>query len=107
MIDYKTIGRRIKWHRQKAGLKQAELAEELDISVGAISQIECGKTAPSLERLDSIACALFCDLQDLIADCNTAGDGFLMQEILSHVQNCSNEQRQLILRVIEAVEEFK
>ena len=29
MIDSNTIGSRITWHRQKEGMKQAELAEEL------------------------------------------------------------------------------
>ena len=55
MINYAAIGQRVKEYRIKACLTQSELAEALDVSTGYISQIECGHTQVSLNRLDSIA----------------------------------------------------
>lgn len=55
MVNYAAIGQRVKKYRTKAHLTQSELAEALDVSTGYISQIECGHTQVSLNRLDSIA----------------------------------------------------
>ena len=41
--------------REKAGLSQAELAEQLGVSRQAVSQWEDGDTFPSLEKLQAIA----------------------------------------------------
>ena len=47
-IDFKLIGSRIKTTRKKAGRTQEWLAEQIDVSVGYISQIERGDYSPSV-----------------------------------------------------------
>ena len=51
MISYKAIGRRIKYYRKLAKMRQADLAEKLDVSISYISQLECGIAEVSLKRM--------------------------------------------------------
>jgi len=57
-INYGLLGRRIKRTRCKRGLAQAELAEEVDVSVPYISQIETAKKHVSLDLILLISEAL-------------------------------------------------
>ena len=49
------LGQRIQEIRKRRGLKQAELAELLDIDSKHMSKIECGRSYPSFELLDKIS----------------------------------------------------
>ena len=49
-MNYKEIGKQIKRKRIENKLRQEDLAEMADLSTGYISQVECGKKAPSLEN---------------------------------------------------------
>jgi transcriptional regulator with XRE-family HTH domain len=64
------IGRNIQKWRELKGMKQGSLAEELDISLVALSNIETGKTNIPLIRLFSIATALEIPIEFLFADPN-------------------------------------
>lgn len=52
------VGRNIKFYRRKAGFTQLKLSFVTEISKDYISEIERGKTLPSLKRLEIIANAL-------------------------------------------------
>lgn len=41
-LDYKEIGRNIRYYRQKAGLKQNRLSDMIDVSPQHVSHIESG-----------------------------------------------------------------
>lgn len=62
-LDYKEIGRNIRYYRQRAGIKQNRLSEIIDVSPQHISHIESGVQL-SLPVLVNIANALGID-----ADC--------------------------------------
>ena len=49
------LGNRIKQLRLKAGLTQAELAQELKVSTALISAYELGERKPSLDLLAGLA----------------------------------------------------
>ncbi|MBN1332045.1 helix-turn-helix transcriptional regulator [Candidatus Dojkabacteria bacterium] len=51
MIDAKTLGRRIKYFRKRAGMSQMDLELAMNASVGMISRIESGKVNPSKETV--------------------------------------------------------
>lgn len=53
-----TTGERIKAARNKAGLKQSELAEKLGVAVITIGQYERDKRQPRIEQIQAIAAAL-------------------------------------------------
>ena len=49
------LGARIQEIRKQKGIKQAELAELIDIDPKHMSKIECGRCYPSFEVLDKIS----------------------------------------------------
>jgi len=61
----KLVGLRIKESRERAGLTQAQLAALLLKSAETISNLERGKTAPSLATLGAIARQLRIEVQQL------------------------------------------
>jgi transcriptional regulator with XRE-family HTH domain len=57
------IGEKIKCERLKKSLKQYELAKKAGISNTYLSDIEVGRTSPSLKTLDKISKALAVDIK--------------------------------------------
>ena len=54
--------------RVKAGMSQQELANELNITQGAVSQWEKGVTAPSIDKLPELAKILNCSIDELLGN---------------------------------------
>ncbi len=50
----KIVGKNIKKYRELRGLTQEELIEKIDMGPCAISNIECGKSFPSISNLEKI-----------------------------------------------------
>lgn len=59
---------RIKEAREKRGITQRELAEELGVDQSAISFWEAGKTHPRASMLPRLTKALGCSLDELFAE---------------------------------------
>ena len=66
------VGRRIREHREQSNLSLRELARRLGISPSAISQIETGKSRPSVSTLYSIVTELGMSLDELFSGTNHA-----------------------------------
>ena len=66
MLDYKSIGRRIRYHRKLQGLTQEELGLYINTSAAYISNIERAVKKPSLENLVGIAVALNITINDIV-----------------------------------------
>ena len=87
-MDQKAIGRRIKAARERKGLTQEELAEEVDLSPMHVSVIERGVKLPKLETLINIANVL-----DVSAD-------VLLQDVVNNqTKLCASEASELFLRL--------
>ena len=87
-MDQKAIGRRIKAARERKGLTQEELAEEVDLSPMHVSVIERGVKLPKLETLINIANAL-----DVSAD-------VLLQDVVNNqTKLCASEASELSLQL--------
>ena len=67
-LDYIAIGLRIKKARIKANITQEELANEVNISIRFLNNIERGDKGMSLETLTGIANALSVTPDDLLCD---------------------------------------
>src|SRR6476619_3967769 len=59
------VGQRLRSERERHGLSLRELARELEISPSALSQIETGKSRPSVSTLYAIVSALGMSLDEL------------------------------------------
>lgn len=57
-VDYVQVGVRIGNRRRKMGLKQSEVNEMIGLSYKYLSQIESGRTIPSIDALMKICAAL-------------------------------------------------
>ena len=66
-IDYTALGKRIAKRRKELGLKQYEVCELIDVNYKYLSNIETGRSAPSLELIMSLCSVL-----------NTTPDYFLL-----------------------------
>ncbi|MDD6848322.1 MAG: helix-turn-helix transcriptional regulator [Oscillospiraceae bacterium] len=104
MINYVAIGQRVKEYRIKARLTQSELAEALDVSTGYISQIECGHTQVSLNRLDSIASIINTKMENLIFDLSDKDH----QEnlIIEITKNWTSEQSEMLLSIVNKMNKY-
>lgn len=69
-VDFKLIGNRIKQLRKAKGKTQEDLAADVYVTSGYISQIERGITKVNLETLSEIADILECDIADLVSGAN-------------------------------------
>ncbi|MCR5205543.1 MAG: helix-turn-helix domain-containing protein [Lachnospiraceae bacterium] len=63
MESLKNLGINIATYRKKSGITQEQLAEQLDVSVSAVSQWETGKTLP-----DIAAIPVLCHVLDISSD---------------------------------------
>lgn len=61
-LDMMGIGERIKTRRKELKLSQTDIYERCDITSGALSKIENGKTTPSVIAFYKLSQVLECDM---------------------------------------------
>ena len=66
MLDYISIGKRIRHHRKRRGLTQEQLGLSINTSGAYISNIERAVKKPSLDNLAAIAETLDITINDMI-----------------------------------------
>lgn len=66
--DSTQVGQRLRSAREELGLSLREVARRLDISASALSQIETGKSRPSVKTLYAIVSELGLSMDQLFAD---------------------------------------
>lgn len=67
MINYKEVGKRVRFYRQQYGITQEQLAFDIQTSAAYLSNIERAIKKPSLQKLLQIANALNISIEDLIS----------------------------------------
>lgn len=100
MIDAR-VGKRIKDYREKADISQEELAEFLDISVSAVSNIERGINYPSMENFIKLANTLNVSADAILGDVLNAATPPKASFLSEKLSTASPEKRQQILDIIE------
>ncbi|SBV96169.1 putative DNA-binding helix-turn-helix protein [uncultured Eubacteriales bacterium] len=108
-VDYEELGNNIKVHRIRNRLKQAQLAELVDVSAQHISHIECGKTKLGLPLLLRLSEVLSVNLYTLLGS-NVASppDAVAVAELAGIVKGATHAQQQLCLELCRtAMEQTK
>ena len=104
-IDYTALGKRIAKRRKELGLKQYEVCELIDVNYKYLSNIEIGRSAPSLELIMSLCSVL-----------NTTPDYFLLgtasaelydNDIASKISPMTDEHKRLISGMIQLITEIE
>jgi transcriptional regulator with XRE-family HTH domain len=70
-VEAEGIGHKIRFHRQRQGLTQTELADRIGVSYQQIQKYEANKNQITLQRLFLIAKALDTPVQAFIAELNS------------------------------------
>jgi len=105
MIDYKTVGLRIRAVRLEKKLTQEKLAEAAGVGVTHISHIETGNSIPSLQVTVDIVNALGCSMDELLCkdveQARSVRDNWLGEL----VADCSGEEVKLITDTVLALKD--
>lgn len=104
-INYNDIGKRIKLERKKRSITQEKLAENANISVVHMSNIENGNTKLSLPALVNIANTLNCGLDVLLCS-NLRNNKAPASELLSDLlDDCTQNERTVIIETLQALKD--
>ncbi len=105
-IDYKQIGTHIKQARKARAMTQEKLAEQLDVSIGYVSQVERGITKISLDLLAAIATILDCEISFLLDGVSIARKNYLSNALLEQINPLSPEKKKFLLKLIPMLDEI-
>ena len=98
-VDYAAIGQRIKGRRREQKRTQEWLAEQLQVSVGYISQIERGVTKVNLDTLSEIGASLGCDLGELVTGVAASSPLYLDREVAQTLQKMNARQKSMLMEM--------
>lgn len=103
MIDYKTIGSKIRKRRIACNLSQERLAEMCDVGTTHISHIETGNCIPSLKVFIAILNASSCSADELLCDELINAEHTYSHEITNILEDCSSHELMIITNTIQAL----
>lgn len=95
----KSVGLAIARQRQRCGLTQEAVAEQLNIGMEAVSRMERGLVVPTVIRLAELAQIFDCELTDLLRETSTRPleQGIILARQLAQL---SAEDRSLLLETM-------
>lgn len=95
---YTDIGARISKLRHKRGLTQAQLSEQLDITVKHLSESERGLTSLSLEKLVLLCNILGTDMEYLIRGNDITKHAVDIPDFIMSILQSNNETQKKLLQ---------
>mgnify|MGYP003623823323 CR=1 FL=1 len=106
-FDQNALGNKVRFYREKLGLKQLDLAKLVDISPSYISAIEHGKRASvSYEVLTKLCEALHVSIDDMLADSlayyNSPQHDGLKSKIMTELNSCDEGHRMFLFKVFRS-----
>lgn len=99
MIDYSILGQRIAARRKQLGLKQYQVCEMIDVNYKYLSNLETGRSAPSLELIMSLCSALDTTPDYLLT--GTDESEITVSDITEKLNNLSSSNRILLKGIID------
>lgn len=106
-MNYRKLGARIKEERIKRHLTQDKLAEAVGLSTSHIGHIERGEKSLTLDTLISITNYFGLSLDYLLKDSLVAAQDTTREEWQHLTQGKTNEEKKIIIEVIEAFDRYK
>lgn len=100
----KVVGQAIARQRNRSGLTQEAVAEQLGIGMEAVSRIERGIVVPTIARLFELATVFECDAADLLTESSTrpTDQASYLGALLAELEHAD---RQLVLELVERLVE--
>lgn len=103
MMDYRTIGCKIKEAREQKGYTQEQLAEKMNLSPQHISVIERGIKAPRLDTFIRLANILGVNADFLLRDALCVSSQLQANELYQMMDGISEKEKQRILEVVRVL----
>lgn len=103
-IDYKEVGRRMAKRRKELSLKQYEVCELVNVNYKYISNLETGRSIPSLEVIMNICEALQTTPDYLLLGTLSGEGGFTDKILAERISRLSPKDKKLLLGIIELLE---
>jgi len=102
-LNYKSIGDKIRKRRKSLMITQEYLADRLNVNPSHISNIECGRTAPSLTILVNIANILHCSVDFFLFEEYTyeSERSSLDEMIITKLKFKDNEVKEKLLKIAD------
>ena len=97
------LGARIQEIRKQKGIKQAELAELIDIDSKHMSKIECGRCYPSFEVLDKLSDKLNIPVSYFLELDHLKTKETLIKELLEKLKNTSEEKLHIAYKILKEI----
>lgn len=101
-INYKILGKNIKYYRKQNNLTQEQMAESLELSVGFISQVERGIAKMSLDTLIDLCDLLNCSAGDLLNSAHTEYRDKLSGDLLTLYEQIPKKDQTLFYYMLKA-----
>ena len=102
-MDYKRLGKRIREERQKLGLTQAKLAEDVDISDTYMGAIERGERSLTLDTLVRLVNRLGVTVDYMLADSVSDTESNIMEQFKQIIDGHPIERKQMALGVLRTL----
>jgi transcriptional regulator with XRE-family HTH domain len=102
LLNYKMIGTRIKESRLQKQMSQADLAEQIVMSVTYISHIETAKKQASLESLVRISNVLGITVDHLLNGNQTNDPAEYRTELVQLIEGCTSYEKRIIFEIAVA-----
>ncbi len=103
MINFKTIGQRIKDGRKMKGFTQETLSEMINISTEHLSRIETGTYRPSLNLIEKISNVLEITEEELMFGSKSEAE--TAARLANKIACLSHKKQQAIESIIELISE--
>ena len=100
-LDYSALGKRISNFRNASGFTQEQFSFRCGVGNKHISNIELGKSKPSLESLVQIANFLNVSSDDLIVDSLTHSASTADSEIHRLLLDCNTLEQEILTRMVK------
>lgn len=98
-IDYKIVGARIAKRRKALGLKQYQVCEMIDVNYKYLSNLETGRSSPSLELIMSLCEALQTSPDYFLV--GTERDRINDKDVEAKIGNLTENNKRLINGIID------
>ncbi len=103
MIDYKSMGKRVRKYREEKNWKQGDLAFAVHMSNTTISHIEVGTAKPELNTVVNIANALGVTVDMLLCESLDSAIPAYHHNIDVLIEDCSSDELRLISEILPPI----
>lgn len=102
-INFENIGKQLREIRQKKGYTQEYIAKMAGVNTSHISNIENNHVRISLQTLILVCNALDVTVDYILKNEYNNSNSSVDNEIKKELNNCSNDEKEIILKIIRAI----